>query len=532
MNPSFSYIPHEQQQRINNNNNNTFNSNSSTSSATYTKSYSPLDFSMQNHSNNNQFNNSHDLFNFNPNNTNNNNNNNNNNQQQQGSRYTYTYEKGRPNPPLHSSTSTSSLPHQASYPPISPFIAQSHQSSLSIQPIMSFPPLYRDQPPQQEQVQQLVQQQQQQQQQHHNPNKPHSPTYSLNQPPPPPQPQPALYTYTQTNLHSNNTTTTNTSRTGTDLNSPRFKKGSVHFSSVYKKDSLIGGCAWWIADETGMTLILILLCFIVLMYYYIYDSFIFYILKYLYYVICYVSYVTVYTSNIYTLYYIVYSRLYYTILILPYTILTYIMVYHTHTGKTISSGAVPVNQDYPNPYRLEFKAMFHALNAANVAGIRIPTIKGTNLFALTFLSTTTTSFTTTSFPTSSEQHTTQQPSEFLPFLSTIYYSIRDLIEPIRRAIKRFVKYNIELLPINKNIFAHRLATQSMDKSIRRKYNITTYIESIKNNKDVIYSNNNVYDSIYDSSAYDNNISGSHDTHTHTPPYNTTGNGTGRSSLAS
>ena len=200
------------------------------------------------------------------------------------------------------------------------------------------------------------------------------------------------------------------------------------------------------------------------------------------------------------------------------------LYYYTalYTGKTISSGAVPVNQDYPNPYRLEFKAMFHALNAANVAGIRIPTIKGTNLFALTFLSTTTTS---TSVTTSSEQ----QPSEFLPFLSTIYYSIRDLIEPIRRAMKRFIKYNIELLPINKNIFAHRLATQSMDKSIRRKLNITAYIENIKNNKDVIYSNSNVYDS----SAYDNNISGSNDTHTHTPPYNTTtGNGTGRSSLAS
>ena len=235
------------------------------------------------------------------------------------------------------------------------------------------------------------------------------------------------------------------------------------------------------------------------------------------------------------LFYIILHYTYLTIYyIIPhYTLYIILHIYTTYTGKTISSGAVPVNQDYPNPYRLEFKAMFHALNAANVAGIRIPTIKGTNLFALTFLSTTTTSSTTTSsttsFPTSSEQ----QSSEFLPFLSTIYHSIRDLIEPIRRAMKRFIKYNIELLPINKNIFAHRLATQSMDKSIRRKLNITTYIENIKNNKDVIYSNNNVYDSIYDSSAYDdNNISGSHDTHTHTPPYNTTGNGTGRSSLAS
>ena len=97
------------------------------------------------------------------------------------------------------------------------------------------------------------------------------------------------------------------------------------------------------------------------------------------------------------------------------------------TGKFLASGALPVVQDgiYDYPVYLEFKALFHALNAANVNNIKLPIIRGSSEFVLSFIN--------------SLIHTPQAVTN-MPVA-------RELHEPIRKALLRFHDFRLELVSI-------------------------------------------------------------------------------------
>ena len=97
------------------------------------------------------------------------------------------------------------------------------------------------------------------------------------------------------------------------------------------------------------------------------------------------------------------------------------------TGKFLASGALPVVQDgiYDYPIYLELKALFHALNAANVNNIKLPIIRGSSEFVLSFIN--------------SLKHTPQAVSN-MPVA-------RELHEPIRKALLRFHDFRLELVSI-------------------------------------------------------------------------------------
>ena len=97
------------------------------------------------------------------------------------------------------------------------------------------------------------------------------------------------------------------------------------------------------------------------------------------------------------------------------------------TGKFLASGALPVVQEgiCEYPIYLEFKALFHALNAANVNNIKLPIIRGSSEFVLSFIN--------------SLIHTPQAVSN-MPVA-------RGLHEPIRKALLRFHDFRLELVSI-------------------------------------------------------------------------------------
>ena len=91
-----------------------------------------------------------------------------------------------------------------------------------------------------------------------------------------------------------------------------------------------------------------------------------------------------------------------------------------HTGKIVSSGAIPVVQEYPSKTRLEFKALFHGLNAAHIHGVTSVIIKGSDQFTLLYAGT----------------------DQFPVFFSTVYHIIKDLHVLVRQLMVKFTDWKV------------------------------------------------------------------------------------------